>query len=154
MRKHFDEGRQAAQQLTNGSRPAAMASDPVQHLLERTLRFQEEVLPLVLDSLRALVKTSLVPASGSPPLTGSSTRDGLNTHSVVVELISRRPVEVSLELRDHSESLSLATPGLHSLEPGKRAIANVSSRRPQRTRVEFGSVLLSQMINRRAPIAV
>jgi hypothetical protein len=126
IQKHLDEGRREAEQLTNGSRPAASASDPLQHLLERTLRFQEEILPLVLDSLRNWVKVPAAAVTGPGSQDNSSAHVPLNSGSVVVEVVSIRPVEVSLDVRDHSQGLSLATPGLYALDGGKPALTDVS----------------------------
>ncbi len=126
IQRHFDEGRLEAEQLTNGSRPAVNSTDPLQHLLERTLRFQEEILPLVLDSLRNLVKPASTTVTDSRAPGGSVDRGTFDTSSLVIDIVSSRPIEVSLDVRDNSTTLPLATPGLHALDGSKPPLTSVT----------------------------
>jgi hypothetical protein len=125
IRKHVEEGRQAAAQLSNSPSSARSVSDPLQQLGERIVSLQGEILPLLMDVLRSLVKAVPATDADAPRKEGKASADGEPyARSLVLDLVCRRPLEVAVEIPQHSANL--VTPGLHALDGNKPALKAVS----------------------------
>lgn len=127
--KHIVEGRQTAEQLNKQPYSTRPPTDSLQELLERLLRFQADMLPLWVETLSTLV---IVDPSRNPfsaradAMTPSNGAGGNGASRVSIELLSTRPVRVSLDLREHSEVLPLVVLGLHSVETKKPPLTHIS----------------------------
>ena len=89
--------------------------------------FQSELVPLWIDLLGSLAKNDF--SSGPSP----GIRNGAATHGtsrpsdpVVIELRSKGPVRATFEARSSAPAAALATAGLHALEAGKPALADIA----------------------------
>jgi hypothetical protein len=125
IQKHVDEGRQAAAQFSQSSSSRRPVGDPFQQLLERVIALQGDLLPLMLDLIRDSVRPPSQESSGDPRSHAPADTDDRQRVHWTAEVVSRRPVEITLDLREQSIGLPLATPGLHSLD-GKPALREVS----------------------------
>jgi hypothetical protein len=127
--KYIAEGRQTAEALSNQPYTTRAANDNLQDIVERMLRFQSEILPLWIETLATLVKVD-PSRNGSAavrewwPASNGGPRS--ETIAVSIEVISLRPVQVSVELRPNSEAQSLAALGLNAVDPGKPVLRDVS----------------------------
>ena len=127
--KYIAEGRQTAEGLSTGPYTTRMANDNLQDLLERVLRFQAEILPLWIDTLATSV-TVQPSQNGHQAAQRSRQRSNGTKESTVgqipIEVASRRPVQVLLELSPNCESQSLVTLGVNSVDSKKPALTDVS----------------------------
>jgi hypothetical protein len=127
--KYIAEGRQTAEALSNQPYSTRAPNDNLQDIVERMLRFQSEILPLWIETLATLVKVdpsrngSAATREGWPGSNGSPKSE---TIAVSIEVISLRPVQVSVELRPNSEAQSLVALGLNAVDPGKPVLTDVS----------------------------
>jgi len=129
IEKYISEGRKTAEHFSKQPYNMRNAADSLQELLDRTLRFQSEMLPLWIDAIASLVRG--VPSAapdvrggvGNPPADG---RPLNGTTAVTLELAASRPVQVSLELRQDSENFPLVTLGLHAVDPEKPSLTDVN----------------------------
>jgi hypothetical protein len=127
--KHIAEGRRAAEGFSNQAYTTRVPSDNLQVLVERMLRFQSEMIPLWIETLATLVK---VDPSRNGHAPGTDARPQSNggpngeTMAVSIEVVSLRPVQVSVELRPNSESQSLVALGLSSVDQRKPMLKDVS----------------------------
>lgn len=111
--RYINEGRRVAGQFV-GANSTAAASAPgnLQSLFEQMMRRQTELLPLWLEMLGALGAPERPSMDPSDP--GGSATNG--NAKVAIELSSKRPVQVELNLRAHPPIDALAIPGLHPVE--------------------------------------
>jgi hypothetical protein len=127
--KYIAEGRQTAEGFSSQPYIARAANDNLTDILERMLRFQAEILPLLIEALSGMVKAE-------PSQNGSATVHGAWTRSngaqnpeevaVSIEVVSIRPVQASVELRPNSEPQSLVALGLNAVDPRKPALTKIS----------------------------
>jgi hypothetical protein len=127
--KYIAEGRQTAEGLSAGPYTTRIANDNLQGLLERLLHFQAEMLPLWIDTLATLV--TVQPSQNGHVSTQSSswshsngTKDSI-LRPVAIEVASRRPAQVSLDLGPGCETQSLTVLSVNSIDAKKPAITGV-----------------------------
>jgi hypothetical protein len=130
IEKYIAEGRRTAEGLNNQPYETRGGSnDNLQVLVERMLRFQTEMLPLWIETLATLVKVD-------PSRNGSAQASAAWPHSngkpnaeplaVTIEVVSLRPVQVSVELRPNCEPHSLVALGLSAVDSGKPILKDIS----------------------------
>ena len=127
IEKYIAEGRQTAEGINKRSYANRVATDNLQSILERVLRFQAEILPLFVETLSTLVKvdpsrngfgaTDARPSSHGEQSTGSNT--------ISVDVVSRRPVEVSVELKPNADVQPLMALGLNAIDPTKPPLTTI-----------------------------
>ncbi len=113
--KHIDEGRKNAGQFSSQPYNARAVTDGFQELLERTLRYGSELLPMWLEILGSAVRMepSRMPyGAGTAAQHAGGASQSKGSSGVSIEMVSTKPVEVSFDLRENSETLSLVTLGL------------------------------------------
>lgn len=127
--KYIAEGRQTAEALSNQPYTTRAPNDNLQDIVERMLRFQSEILPLWIETLATLVKVnpsrngSAAAPEGWPGSNGSPKSEAT---AVAIEVISLRPVQVSVELRPNSEAQSLVALGLNAVDSRKPVLTDIS----------------------------
>ena len=105
--KYIADGRRTAEDINSQPYPTRAPTDNLQDILERMLRFQSEMLPLWIETLATLVKVdpsrngSATTREGGPGSNGSPKSE---TMAVSIEVVSLRPVQVSVELRPNVEA--------------------------------------------------
>ena len=129
IEKYIAEGRQTAEGLSNQPYATRAPNDNLQVLVERVLRFQAEMLPLWIETLATLVKVDPVqngyaPSSDAWPRSNGAPK--AETMAVSIEVVSLRPVQVSVELRPNSEPQSLVALGLSAVDSGKPTLKDIS----------------------------
>jgi len=129
IEKYIAEGRRTAEGFSSQPYSTRATNDNLQEVLERLLRFQTEMLPLWIETLAALVKVdpSRNGHSSAPdawPLSNGGRK--AETMAVSIEVVSVRPVEVSVELRPNSEAKSLVSLGLNAVDSSKPALSDIS----------------------------
>src|SRR3984957_12746178 len=129
IEKYIAEGRQTAEGLTPQPYSTRATNDNLQDVLERMLRFQAEMLPLWIETLATLVKieparNGHAPAPDAwPPPNDAQKAERM---AVSIEVVSLRPVQVSVELRPDSEAKSLVSLGLSAIDSSKPVLTDVS----------------------------
>jgi hypothetical protein len=130
IEKYIAEGRQTAEGLSNQPYNATRApNDNLQVLVERILRFQAEMLPLWIETLATLVKVDPTQNGYAPSSDGWPRSNGApkaETMAVTIEVVSLRPVQVSVELPPNSEPQSLVALGLSAVDSGKPILKDIS----------------------------
>jgi hypothetical protein len=129
IEKYIAEGRQTAEGFSNQPYATRAPNDNLQVLVERMLRFQAEMLPLWIETLATLVKVDparngYAPSSDAWPLSNGAPKT--ETMAVTIEVVSLRPVQVSVELRSNSEPQSLVALGLSAVDSGKPILKDIS----------------------------
>jgi hypothetical protein len=127
--KYIAEGRRTAEGISNQAYPTRAANDNLQDILERTLRFQSEMLPLWVETLATLVKVAPLQngaATAPEAWPRPSGAPKSETMAVSIEVVSLRPVQVSVELRPSSESQPLVALGLNAVDPKKPVLTDIS----------------------------
>jgi hypothetical protein len=129
IEKYIAEGRQTAEGLSNQPYATRATNDNLQVLVERILRFQTEMLPLWIETLTTLVKVDparngYAPSSDARPPSNDAPKT--DTMAVTIEVVSLRPVQVSVELRPNSEPQSLVAMGLSAVDSGKPILKDIS----------------------------
>ena len=130
IEKYIAEGRRTAEGFS--SQPyetRGAANDNLQVLVERMLRFQTEMLPLWIETLATLVKVDPTRngyAHGSAAWKHTNGAPNVETMAVTIEVVSLRPVQVSVELRPNSEPHSLVALGLGAVDSGKPILKDIS----------------------------
>ena len=127
IEKHIAEGRRAAEGFsTQPYTTRAAPGDNLQVLIERMLRFQAEMLPLWIETLSTLVKVYPSQNGHAPdPATRPHANDA-ETMAVSIEVVSLRPVKVSVEIRPNSDSRSLVALGLSAVDSRKPVLRDIS----------------------------
>lgn len=126
---YLQTGRQAAGQFNDRAYAVRPTNDKVPDLLSRIARSYGEMLPIWLELAGSLVRVDRPPASVPRAWdVGTSANDVQNNGSkaVALELVSRRPVRVSLELREPPNGVLLTTHGLRAIDPDKPPLTDVS----------------------------
>ncbi len=129
IEKYIAEGRQTAEGLSNQPYSTRAPNDNLQVLVERMLRFQAEMLPLWIETLATLVKVDPAQNGYAPSSDAWQRSNGApktETMAVTIEIVSLRPVQVSVELRPNSEPQSLVALGLSAVDPGKPILKDIS----------------------------
>jgi hypothetical protein len=127
IEKHIAEGRRAAEGFsTQPYATRAASSDNLQVLVERMLRFQAEMLPLWIETLSTLVKVYPLQNGHAAGPAARPHANGAETMAVSIEVVSLRPVQVSVELRPNSESRSLIALGLSAVDSRKPVLKDIS----------------------------
>ncbi len=129
IEKYIVEGRRTAEGFSNQPYSTRATNDNLQHILERMLRFQAEMLPLWIETLATLVRVD--PARNGyapspeawPPPNGSPKPD---TMAVSIEVVSLRPVQVSVELRPNSDAAVTRFARLERSRSSKPALTDIS----------------------------
>ncbi len=129
IEKYIAEGRRTAEELNSQPYNTRATNDNLQELLERVLRFQAEALPLWIETLATLTKVnpSRNGYTASPdvwPRPGSTPNP--EATPVSIEVLSMRPVQVSIELRPNSDAQSLVALGLNSVDSKKPSVTDIS----------------------------
>lgn len=127
--KYIAEGRRTAEGISSHPYPSRAPSDNLQDMLERMLRFQSEMLPLWIETLATLVKVDPARNGSAATREAWTSRNGgpnPDTMAVTIEVVSLRPVQVSVELRPNSEAQSLVALGLNAVDPGKPALTDIT----------------------------
>ncbi len=133
IEKHINEGRKAAESFNSHPYPghpntSRTVSDGFQELLERLLRFQGEFLPQLLEVLGSAVKIDPARPPGASGFSAAHPSNGADSHAsraLSIEVTSARPVQVTIDLREGSETLPLISPGLHALEEGRPPLKEI-----------------------------
>jgi len=130
IEEYIAEGRRTAEGLNNQPYETRGGSnDNLQVLVERMLRFQTEMLPLWIETLATLVKVdpsrngNTQASAAWPHPNGAANAE---TMAVTIEVVSLRPVQVSVELRPNSEPHSLVALGLSAVDSGKPILKDIS----------------------------
>jgi hypothetical protein len=105
-------------------------TDRIQEVIERTLRSWNELLPLWLEAITTAVTVEPPRMSPTPPSVmqngenrGASAGDG--SSAIAIEMISMRPVTVSIDLRENSDQMPLATLGLRAVDRSKPELSEI-----------------------------
>ncbi len=127
--KYIADGRRTAEDINSQPYPTRAPNDNLQDILERMLRFQSEMLPLWIETLATLVKVD--PSRNGSATTrergaASNGSPKSETMAVSIEVVSLRPVQVSVELRPNVEAGSLVALGLNAVDPGKPVLTDIS----------------------------
>jgi len=127
--KYIAEGRRTAEGISSQPYMTRLPNDNLQDILERTLRFQSEMLPLLIETLATLVKidpsrngSAAAPEAWPRPSGGPKSE----TMAVSIEVVSLRPVQVSVELWPNSEAQSLVALGLSAVDLKKPVLTDIS----------------------------
>ena len=128
IEKYIAEGRRTAEGFSSEPYAPRLANGNVQEILERVLRFQAEMVPLWIETLATLVRVDAsrngnagAPGAWPHPNGGHNPE----TIPVSIEVVSRRPVQVSVDLRPNSEAKSLVALGLHSVDSRKPSLTDI-----------------------------
>lgn len=129
IEKYIAEGRRTAETFSNQPYATRATNDNLQDILERMLRFQAEMLPLWIETLGTLVKVD--PSQNGHPSApkawpAANGAQNTGTMAVSIEVVSLRPVQVSVELRPNSEVESLVSLGLNAIDSSKPALRDIS----------------------------
>jgi hypothetical protein len=127
IEQHINDGRRTAAMLNGQAYNTRTATDLLQEVIERTIRYSSELLPLWLEALTSALRIE-PPRMSSPPPGTTSTEDrdrGEHSIAVALEMISSRPATVSIDLREDSQRMSLAVLGLRAVDPGKPELSDI-----------------------------
>jgi hypothetical protein len=129
IEKHISDGKQNAGLFNGQPYNTRPMTDGFQDLLERTIRFQSEIIPLWIEALTSSVKVDPMrtpdTAAAAPHLGGKDT-PRQDSRAISVEITSLQPVQVSIELKDDSERLPLVALGLRAVEPNTPVLGDVT----------------------------
>jgi hypothetical protein len=131
LERHLNEGRRTAETLSGPLPSGIPPINSLQPLLDEFIRIQTQLWPIWFQTVSALFQNGAAANQGLSPdgtdngvATGQG--NGAAAATVSIELRTNRAVQLSVELRPHSASMLLASPGLSSLEPGKPPITEVA----------------------------
>ena len=128
IEKHINDGKRNAGALNGQPYNIRPVTDGFQELLERTLRFQTELLPLWLEVLSSAVRIDPGRTAYPPGTASRSESNGAHTNgakTISIEMSSSRPVEVSIDLRESAETLPLMTLGLRAIDERKPPLNDI-----------------------------
>jgi hypothetical protein len=129
IERYVSEGRRTAEQFNSQPYSLLSNTDGARELFDLMLRLQTEMFPLLLDAMRSMIGFDASQASYAPGFRPNAATSGAaksGSAAVSIELISSRPVRVSLELREHSEKLPLVSLGLRAVDPDKQMLTDIS----------------------------
>jgi hypothetical protein len=131
IEEYLRQGQRVAQQINGRSYSIGRAGADLQELVERVFRDSTDLLSLWVGFVSSLAANSELtgtfsrawqPSPFEPPQKGTSayaaSSNGGPPHqgtAVSIEVVSSRPVQVTLDLYPQSAGLSLMTPGLHAM---------------------------------------
>jgi hypothetical protein len=127
--KYIAEGRRTAEGIGSQPYPTRAPNDNLQDILERILRFQSEMLPLWIETLATLVKVAPSrngSGAGPKPEPRPGAGPKSDTMAVSIEVVSLRPVQVSVEIPPNCEAQSLVALGLSAVDPRKPVLTDIS----------------------------
>jgi hypothetical protein len=129
IEKYIAEGKRTAEGFSSQPYSTRATNDNLQDVLERMLRLQAEMLPLWIETLATLVKVDPsrnghAPAQDAWPHPNGGQK--AETMAVSIEVVSLRPIQVSVELRPNSEAQSLVSLGLNAIDSSKPLLTDVS----------------------------
>jgi len=129
IEKHIRDGKRNAEQFNSQPYTTRAVTDGFQEILERTLRFQTELLPLWIEALSSAVRIDPAQRPHTPGTAwrqeGNSTASR-NSRAISIEIASVRPVQVSLDLRENPESSALVCLGLRAVDEAKPPLNGIS----------------------------
>lgn len=125
--KHIADGRRSAAMLNGQPYHTRAATDRLQEVIERTIRYSSELLPLWLEALTTALRIEPPRMPPAPPamLRGENQDRGEGSTAVAIEMISTRPVTVSIDLRENSEQMPLAALGLRAVDRSKPELGDI-----------------------------
>ena len=153
--KYVAEGRRTAEGISDKPYTPRPPNDNLQDILERILRFQSEVLPLWIETLATLVKVdparngSAATREASPKSNGGPISE---TTAVSIEVVSVRPVQVSVELRPNSRGSITSRARFERSRSRETGIDRYQSGTGRSPEAELNCVFGYQTINLQAPI--
>jgi len=129
--KHINEGRRSAEALNGKPYNTRTATDSLQEVIERTVRYSSELLPLWIEAMVTAVRVEPARMPPAPPNSNGNggAREagaGEGSTAVAIEMISTRPVTVSIDLRENSERMPLAALGLRAIDRSKPELAEIA----------------------------
>jgi hypothetical protein len=128
IEKHINDGKRNAGHFNGQPYNIRLLTDGFQELLEKTLRYQSELVPLWLEALSTAVRFD--PGRAAYPQENVGRSEGKNqtngTKAISIEMSSSRPVQVSIDLRENSEMLPLVTLGLRAVDEHKPPLNDVT----------------------------
>jgi len=129
IEKHIRDGKKNAERFNDQPYNARPITDGFPELLERTIRYQNELLPLWLQALGSAVRIDSLRMPNTPgPFTRPESNNPAShgSKAISLEIASARPVQVSLDLREHSEALPLISLGLRAVDENKPPLNDIS----------------------------
>jgi hypothetical protein len=129
IEKHISDGKQNAGLFNGQPYNTRPMTDGFQELLERTIRFQSEIIPLWIEALTSAVKVDPMRTPNAATATshpGSNGTPRQDSKAISVEVTSHQPVQVSIELKDDSELLPLVTLGLRAIEQNTPVLSDIA----------------------------
>lgn len=124
IEKYIAEGRRTAEQLARQPYNTRAITTNLQQLGEIMLRYSTEMMPIWLEMARTLV-TSGAALSGGIPSSPSPSPGGISP-SVSIELASKHPVRVWVDLRSNVDPRSLVVLGLRTVDSEKPELTEVA----------------------------
>ena len=94
-------------------------------MIEKTIRYSSELLPLWLEALTTAVRVESRRIPPAPPAADQQGRSQGST-AVAIEMVSSRPVTVSVDLRENSERMPLAALGLRAVDRTKPELSDIA----------------------------
>ena len=137
IERYIAEGRRAAEQLAQQPYNTRAVAGNFQQLAEVMLRYSTEMMPIWIEMLRALVTSasSLTPVMQTPVMPGSSgpimqgpSQEASHRGSlpVSIEVASKLPIRVHVDLPANVDPRSLAILGLRALDATKPELTAVT----------------------------
>jgi len=127
IEKHINDGRRTAAMLNRQPYNTRTATDVLQEVIERTLRYSSELLPLWLEALTTAVRIEppRMPSALPAMSREENPHDGGGSTMVAIEMMSTQPVTVSIDLRENSERMPLAALGLRAVDRSKPELSDI-----------------------------
>jgi hypothetical protein len=129
IEKHINDGKKNAGLFNGQPYNIRPITDGFQELLEKTLRYQSELLPLWLEALSSAVRFEpgrVTYPGASAGRSESKDAQTNGTKAISIEMSSTRPVQVSIDLRENSEMLPLITLGLRAVDEHKPPLNDIT----------------------------
>ena len=129
-RQVYRRGRQTAEGFSSQPYATRATNDNLQDVLERTVALPDRnASALDRDARhtgegRSVAKRSR--AGAGSQAAASQRREKADTMAVSIEVVSVRPVQVSIELQPNSEAQSLVSLGLNAVDSSKPALRDIS----------------------------
>lgn len=129
IEKHIMDGKRNAGHFNTQPYTTRAVTDGFQEILDRTLRFQTELLPLWIEALSSAVRVDPAQKPYTPGTAWRQERNSTarrNSRAISIEIASFRPVQVSLDLRENPESPPLLCLGLRAVDENKPPLNGIS----------------------------
>jgi hypothetical protein len=126
--KYVNEGKKDASQINDKQYNNRSATDGFQNILEKTIRYQRELMPLWLEALGSAVSVDRPRNPSDRWPVGRPDDDSSRgvSRAISIEVVSSRPAQISIDLRENSESAALLSLGLRAVEENKPFLGDVS----------------------------